>query len=121
MNKGVSTEALFDYVATSNQFVVSRPIADTDYDRIIEKNGKLWRVQIKMTTAKKIGGAGSYMAYTSKPRGGRYGDKIDAFAIYIKPEDRWLIIPAAVIDSDKIVISKTGKYSKYVNNWSFFK
>lgn len=121
MNKGVSAEALFDYVATTNKFLVSRPITDTDYDRIIEKNGKLWRVQIKMTSQKKVNGTTSYVASSSKPRGGRYGNKIDVIAIYVKPEDKWVIIPAYVIESSKIIISKSGKYSKYVNNWEFLK
>ncbi len=53
---GDAIESLFDYVAMSKGFTVSAPRSNmAQYDRIIDVNNKLFRVQIKGETIVKKG------------------------------------------------------------------
>lgn len=117
MNKGVVTEALFDFIATEKGMVVSRPLADIGYDRIVDCNGKLTRVQIKTSSYKQNG---SYIAKTSGRENRRYIDEFDILAIHIRPIDIWVILPFSAITSSAMRIYVDTKSAKYVNNWKLF-
>ena len=118
MSKGYAAEALFDYLATDKGFTVSRPLAHARYDRIIDHNGKLSRVQIKMTSNSRGSGRKSYWVQTSGGNRSLYTDSVDFFAIYIKPECAWFIIPISDITGAAIHLTMNGKHTKYINNWN---
>lgn len=116
MSNGYAAEALFDYLATDKGFTVSRPLAHARYDRIVDHKGKLTRIQIKMTGNSR--GKGSYWVQTSGVKRTMYNDSVDYFAIYIKPECAWFIIPVGEITGAAIHLTMSGKHTKYINNWN---
>lgn len=117
MSKGAAAESLFEYLAIQKGFIVSKPTMDVSYDRIIDHKGKLFRVQIKMTS-KKDGNL--WWVQTSKGKRVMYGDSIDVIAIYIKPECAWVIMPSKKITGTAMQFTLNGKIKQYVNNWNLF-
>ncbi len=114
MSNGYAAEALFDYLATDKGLTVSRPLAHARYDRIVDHNGKLSRIQIKMTANKR---GNAYWVKTSGFKNSLYTNDVDFMVIYIKPECAWFIIPIADITAAAIQITMGGKMTKYINNW----
>jgi hypothetical protein len=111
---GASTESLFDYEAQERGLIVSKPVYDTVYDRIVDCSGRLIRVQIKMT---------SFVYYNQFKVGKgmqKYKDRCDVLGVYIKPEGNWYFIPVSELPSGQLNISQDSKYSKYLNNWEVF-
>lgn len=117
MSNGYAAEALFDYLATDKGLTVSRPLAHARYDRIVDHNGKLSRVQIKMTANKRNN---AYWVKTSGFKNSLYTNDVDFMVIYIKPECAWFIIPIADITAAALQITMGGKMTKYINNWKLF-
>jgi hypothetical protein len=117
LNKGAAAEVLFDYHIIERGMMTARPIYDSGYDRIVDSNGRLTRVQIKMTTCKQYG---SWIVSTSGSKGRRYKDEFDVLAVYLKQACVWMLIPFEKITSSKMKISLEGKAKKYINNWSIF-
>jgi hypothetical protein len=117
LSNGYAAEALFDYLATDKGLTVSRPLAHARYDRIVDHNGKLSRVQIKMTANKR---GNRYWVKTCWNNKHMYKDTIDYIAIYIKPECAWFIIPSCEIKGTAMTITMAGKASVYINNWKVF-
>jgi hypothetical protein len=95
--KGELAEMRFDVAATSRGLVVSKPIHNHDYDRIIDCDGRLFRVQIKLASLRTKNawaananhgyhrGKGKHRPYTP--------DEIDIFAVYHPGDDVWFFIP----------------------------
>ena len=49
-------------------------------------------------------------------------ESIDFFAIHNIPQDDWYIIPRSItgdVMNLRIALKRSGKYSKYKDNWSF--
>lgn len=113
---GEIAEALFDFCAMSMGIIVSKPHGDSaSYDRVVDWGAGLKRVQIKSTSYKADYG---YVANT-RSRSYMYKDSIDVMAIYVKPEDKWYLIPASDITGGTIRI--TERKDRYLNNWKIFK
>jgi hypothetical protein len=108
---------LFDHLALDRGLVVSRPLLDVPYDRVVDGGAGLLRVQIK-ETSRMDGGA--WWVQTSGRKKRKYGDSIDVMAVYIKPENAWFIFPASEITCAAMKLTLDGKHFKYLNNWEVF-
>lgn len=116
MSRGLSSELLFDYLAFKNGLTVSRPISDHGYDRIVDFNGKLNRIQIKSCQTKS---GGYYIVSTSGNKRRKYNNEFDFYAIHLKQDSVWLIVPDGEVNAKSIRIN--GKYNKYIENWDQLK
>lgn len=105
-------------MALGRGMVVSRPITDVSYDRIVDLGGKITRVQIKMTSNKK--GPKSWWVQTSDRNRKVYGDKIDVLAVYLLQDDVWMFIPTAEIPGSSMKLNVDGKAKRWINNWEVF-
>lgn len=106
-------------MAVENGFNVLKPAFDNGYDRVVDFYGKLNRIQIK-ETSQVIGP--SFFVSTKDSSGKKYRKKFEFFAIYVKPEDTWVIIPASVIDVSSVKINLVkGRYIEYIENWDQLK
>lgn len=110
---GDAIESLFDYVAMSKGFTVSAPRSNmAQYDRIIDVNNKLFRVQIK---GRK--GADKHVLVHPKRKQGKleYKDEdYDVLAVYIENNDSWYFYT----DKKKSFKINTDKLA--LNNWDIF-
>jgi len=116
LSRGISAELLFDYLALNNGLTVSRPISDHGYDRIVDYNGRLNRIQIKSCTVRE---GKTYLVSTTGNGRRRYNKEFDFYAIYLKQDCMWVIIPDSEVNAKSIRI--TGKYHKYIDNWDQLK
>lgn len=116
--RGIAPELLFDYLATNKGFMVCRPVFDKGYDRIVEHKGKMSRIQIKSVQHKD---RGSYLVRTGGTKSRKYRDEFDYYAIYLKHDCVWVILPAHIPQSTGLKVSMKGKYSKYFENWEQLK
>lgn len=116
MSKGLSAELLFDYLATNHGLTVSRPISDHGYDRVVDYKGKLSRIQIKSCQQIKNG---VYIVSTAGNNGRKYDKEFDYYAIYLKHDCVWAIIPDSEINVTTFRI--TENYKKYIDNWDQLK
>lgn len=112
--RGISTELLFDYLATEKGFKVLRPVFDDGYDRVVDAGGRLSRVQIK-SCGLKVGNG--YQVSVERRKAADYNTKFDYYAIYLKQQCVWVIVPARELKGQTVKITLSGKYSKYFNNW----
>jgi len=88
------------------------------YDRIIDVDGRMIRVQIKCTDIKKRG-KDAYRVNFSRA-GKPYGADIDFFAIYMD-DNYWAFIPVGLAPSSSSAISMDGKFKTFINNWEVLK
>jgi len=92
--KGEIACCVFDKRALELGYVVSKPSVDCDYDRIIDVDGKLIRVQIKYSDHAPSCGTGAVVVDTSRTGNDRkrntpYSvDDIDAVVAYIPQVDK---------------------------------
>jgi len=125
MNKksGELAECYFDYMAMKNGLVVSEPRGDSaPYDRIVEWDGKLFKVQIKMRSSTNSVIKKNYVLAISKSDGAAYTPKeVDVVAIHLRNEDIWYFVPIEFISRKMRVNPKKDKLDKYKNNWDVFK
>lgn len=106
-------------MAVENGFNVLKPAYDNGYDRVVDFNGKLNRVQIKETS--NVRGP-SFSVSTKGSNGKGYDDKFEFFAIYVKPEDTWVIVPSSVIKVSGVRMNLVkGRYIEYIENWDQLK
>jgi hypothetical protein len=117
LSRGIATELLFDHLALERGLVVSRPLLDVPYDRIVDGGGKLVRLQIKETSRFD---RGVWWVQTSGRKKKKYGDSIDVLAVYIKPENAWFFFPASEFTASAMSLTLGGKYWMYLNNWNIF-
>lgn len=96
--------------------MVSRPLLDVPYDRVVDGGAGLLRVQIKETSRADGGG---WWVQTSSRNRKKYGDKIDIMAVYIKPENAWFFFPGDVTGT-AMKLTLGGKHWIYLNNWKIF-
>ena len=115
MSNGISSEILFDYECTNRGFIVSRPVQDTSYDRLVDNGEKILRVQIKSTTHKKRNRW--HVKTHTKVYGSYevYGKRVDIIAIYVKPENVWVFFMSSDITTKDLYVS-----TKSNNNWIIF-
>lgn len=125
MNKksGETAECYFDYLAMTEGFVVSEPRGDSaPYDRIIEHDGKLTKVQIKMRSSQNSVKQKNYIVSIQKADGSAYTPKeVDVVAILLKNENTWYFVPIKKTSKKMRVNPRKDKLDAYKNNWTIFK
>ena len=111
--------------AVSLGFAVAKPWGDSErYDFILDTGTRLWRVQVKSTSAIQNG------AYSVNARRNANGNpiayrigEIDFLIAQIVPEDCWYVIPLEAILRQKSLRiypekdSRVGEYGKYREAW----
>ncbi len=98
--RGELSEYAFVYKAASLGFGVARPYSEGEqFDFILISRGwpegdKLWRIQVKSTTA-KLGAL--YRAMAQRRSRGRWvtylPTEIDFIVVHVVPEDSWFVLP----------------------------
>lgn len=120
--RGEWAEARFLGRAMEQCFRVSRLWGDSaPYDLLVERDGLIYRVQVKSTIRRPKGGA--YPCHM--PAGKRLEnvlEEIDFVAAYLIPLDLWYIIPAGVVALRKGSIwlapwRRHSKYERYLEAW----
>ena len=123
--RGEIVELAFSLKAALKGFIVSEPLGDSaKYDRILDVDGKLSRVQIKGTSFTQNGasyqccvsyGSSEKRAYTKKD--------CDFVATYIIPRDVWYILPVESLKGKKKIrvrADSSCKYLQYKERWDLF-
>jgi hypothetical protein len=120
---GETAECYFDYLAMVQGLVVSEPRGDSaPYDRIVEKDGKLFKVQIKMRSSHNKVKQKNYLVAINKADGSPYTPKeVDIVAIHLRNEDYWYFIPIKFITKRLRINPVKDKFDKYKNNWNVFR
>lgn len=124
---GEFAEQMFTVKAILNGFRVSRPIGHaSSYDFIIEKEGRLHRIQVKSTFTKRKN-RNNYQvsvvrgnSYARRRDSGYDENAFDYYAVYIKPLDRFFIIPKKEITVQTVCINSNPEknlYEKYREKW----
>ena len=120
--RGEWAEIRFLARAAEQRFRVSKPWGNAaPYDLMVEKEGMIYRVQVKSTTARVTKGAYACRMPTGK-RLTHILEEIDFVAAYVIPLDLWYIIPAGVVKARKGAISlapwgRRSKYERYLEAW----
>ena len=113
MLNGDAIESLFDYMAMSKGFTVSAPRSNmAQYDRIVDANNKLFRVQIKGRR-----GSDNQVQVNPKRKQGttEYGDNdYDVLAVYVENNESWYFY------TDKKKSFKINTNKEALNNWDIF-
>ena len=115
----------FMAIASEHGLRVSKPYGDSArYDFVVESKGRLLRVQVKSTTAKRYGG---YLCHAVHSIATPYTpEQIDFFAIMVIPKEVWYIVPAEVVLSNKTYLllspgRKREKYGRYREAWDLLR
>jgi hypothetical protein len=123
---GEISEAAFLHKAVSLGLKVTKPWGDSErYDFVVDSGPRLWRVQIKSTSALHAGG------YQIQPIHHVYGerklaytaDEIDALAAHIVPLDVWYVLPVSALGSGTSLRlypaggCKTARFEQYREAW----
>ena len=123
--KGEAAELAFMLKAVNLGFGVAKPWGDSErYDFILDTGTRLWRVQVKSTSAMQYG---SYCVNAQRHANGnsiayRTGE-IDFLIAQIVPEDCWYVIPLkAILPRKSLRIYpedelRAGRYRKYREAW----
>ena len=135
-SKGTLYEQLFFCEALSRNHEVFVPIGEhlPQDCLLMNRAGKIFRVQIKGTEDKSIsktkGGLGRYMVSTSTGNSVKTPidpSKVDVVAAYVASIPTWYIIPILSIDN-AIRISlyphnpkSKAKHERFIENWDYFK
>lgn len=114
---GDVAEFLFDAGSVQRGYVVCRPIhAGTVYDRVVENNGRFYKVQIKSTQKQtKIGGYRINLLRNNKK--GYTKEMVDVFAVYINETNTWYLFKNNGVNSIYIKSKKTDRFKE---NWKIF-
>jgi PD-(D/E)XK endonuclease len=124
---GEISEAAFLHKAVSLGLKVTKPWGDSErYDFVVDSGTRLWRVQIKSTSALHAGG------YQIQPIHHVYGERklaytseeIDALAAHIVPLDVWYVLPVNALGSGTSLRlypdggCKTARFEQYREAWN---
>jgi hypothetical protein len=125
--RGEWVELLFMANAARLGLKVARPHGDSArFDVIVEKDGRLHRVQVKSTTFNRKGcyECLCFWSRVSKKREAKQysEEQIDFVAAYVVPEDEWFIIPVSDIRTKTLYLpprdrAKRSRYGRYLEAW----
>jgi hypothetical protein len=103
--------------------VVSEPRGDSaPYDRIVERNNKLYKVQIKMRSSHGKAKLKNYIVTVSRADGQPYTrEEVDVVAIHLRNENLWYFIPIQFVSKKMRINPNKDKFDKYKYNWNVFK
>ena len=122
LHQGLWAELVFLLRATQYGATVSRPLDHRSrYDFIVEKNGRLSRVQVKSVNGERHRAYPVNVTTVSYPR---YTPReIDFLAAYVIPQQTWYIIPARAISSYGMIYlrphrrSRARRFERYREAW----
>src|SRR5580658_5490585 len=123
--RGELAEMMFMVKAAKKGFATAKPYGDSRrYDFILDVGQRLWRVQVKSSSAKQYG---SYMVNLQRNANGEVipydASEIDFVVAYVMPCDAWYVIPVEAIagqQSAKMCLRgnpRSGKMGKYWEAW----
>ena len=117
--RGEWVEMRFMTLAAQHGFTVSRPWGDSaPYDMMLERDGRVLRVQVKCTTYPC---GNSYRCHVTASGVPYAKEQVDFIAAYIIPLDVWYIIPAGAPGRHmQILLSphrKNTRYYEYKEAW----
>ena len=116
MRMGQIAELRFWVEALRRGVIVAKPHEGARYDFLVDCGRRIFRVQVKSTSAKvqrcyrvnAFGGSG--IRYT--------GGEVDILAAYIIPEKEWWIIPLrALHGAGSAVLTRGGRLARYREAW----
>ncbi len=125
---GARAELLFSAQCHELGYYVSKPWSDDcPYDFILDTGKRLIRVQVKSTSSPASKSGGYYC--TIRRRSGvlrSYRKKdVDVIAVYISPEEAWVIIPVRELSQHTTFYFKprdpNSQYSSFVEAWHLLK
>lgn len=124
--RGELAETIFVSAAMRQGFRVSKPYGDSaPYDFIVERGGRMARVQVKATTSHVHGTGYGYSLGTRHCRhflGGLYRRwDVDFIAGYVFARDEWFLVPVGRIHATSIYLGGPGgwgRFQKYREAWS---
>jgi hypothetical protein len=122
---GELAEMMFMVKATLLGFAAAKPYGDSRrYDFIVDVGRRLWRVQVKSSSAKQYG---SYMVNLQRNLNGEVvaydASEIDFVVAYVLPCDAWFVIPVEAIAGRKTAKlclhgnPRSGTLGKYWEAW----
>jgi hypothetical protein len=123
--RGELAEMMFMVKAAQKGFATAKPYGDSRrYDFIVDVGQRLWRVQVKSSSAKQYG---SYMVNLQRNANGEViaydPSEIDFVVAYVMPCDAWFVIPVESIagrTTAKLCLHgnpRSGKLGKYWEAW----
>jgi len=111
--KGCFAEYKFATMAMENGFNVCMPLLDASaYDCILERNGKMFKIQIKFFTGKSHH---TTIRHGNKSKGGYSLNDVDYFAVWNESCKGFFILEN--IGQLGYALSKDGKYAENFNNF----
>ena len=115
--KGCFAEYKFATRAIEKGFNVSMPLLDSSaYDCILEKNGSVFKIQIKYVSKNRAEDPIRSMRVTLHREGGAYPKRLcDFFAIWFEKYDGFFIIPNE--EQKSMRMSLDNKYAENFNNF----
>jgi hypothetical protein len=115
---GQIAEQKFTVGAVENGFRVCRPIThDSPYDFIIEKEGILFRIQVKSTSREPYGGKKTYQVSINRDY---EQSAFDYYAIFVGAIGLFHLVPKALITTKTIhfrLNRSECKFGGYRDNW----
>jgi hypothetical protein len=126
---GELAEIAFLHKASTLGFHVSKPYGDNEhYDFVVAWRSRLRRVQVKSTSTMLNGryhvNSGRHLHQHVSPYS---TEQVDFFAIYIRPEDTWYILPVSAIYPRVSLLfcsrldTKRGVYDAYREAWDLMR
>lgn len=126
--RGELAETIFLSAALRRGFRVSKPYGDNSpYDFIVERAGRISRVQVKATAHYDKLHRTGYRFHTSRNLGPRcrrtrvyLARDIDFIAGYVFPLDAWFIIPVATVHATMVRVlgrRRRSRYDRYREAW----
>jgi PD-(D/E)XK endonuclease len=120
---------MFMVKATQKGFATAKPYGDSrPYDFILDVGSRLWRVQVKSTSAQQYG---SYMVNLQRNANGKVvfysASEIDFVVAYVMPCDAWFVIPVEAIygrQTAKLCLKGnvgSGGLGKYFDAWGLMR
>jgi PD-(D/E)XK nuclease superfamily protein len=123
--RGELAEMMFMVKATQKGFATAKPYGDSRrYDFIVDTGSRLWRVQVKSSSALQYG---SYMVNLQRNANGEVvfydASEIDFVVAFVFPCEAWFVIPVEAIYGRKTAKMclhgnpRSGKLGKYWEAW----
>lgn len=121
--RGEWAELKFMTAAAEHGLCVTKPWGDSSqFDFVVEHQGRLSRVQVKSTTHRNHG---SYTCRLKRCKSLYASDSFDFLALFVVPEDIWFIIPEPVMRGRCGIALypqyKKSKYERYREAWDDLK
>lgn len=104
--------------AIEKGFTVLTPLfSNGRYDLVLEKNNKIYKIQVKTTS--KLNSENRYSVKVTGFNNRKYSNKEITHVIVLTPTEEFYIVPIDKVSGKSIRISPTGtsKYNKFLNRW----